>query len=93
MQFREYVEYSNPEGSDCDIKSSLNEVSFDEPKSQSNQFYYSQLFDLIGILEDIDEEDLIKNYGISMQEYLKPTAETIKKVSEKLNSRQNGRSR
>lgn len=52
-----------------------------------------QLFDLIGILEDIEENELIENYGISMQEYLRPTAETIKKVSERLNSMQNGRSR
>mgnify|MGYP003294234675 FL=1 len=43
-----------------------------------------QLFDLIGILEDFDEIELIENYGITMQEYLNPTAETIQKVSKKL---------
>jgi len=33
----------------------------------------------------------MENYGISMQEYFKPSAETIKKVSEKLNSSENVR--
>ena len=92
MEFREF---SNPEGRDYDINSSLNDDNYSsnsQSVQDSNQ-YYMQLFDLIGILEDIEESELIENYGITMQEYLNPTAETIKKVSEKLNSMQNRRSR
>lgn len=86
MGFREY---SNPEESDYDIKSSLS----GNLSVQSKQQCFEQLFDLIGVLEDINEDELFENYGISMQEYLMPTKETIKKVSEKLNSIQNGKSR
>ena len=91
MEFREY---SNPEGRDYDINSSLNDNhSSSSQIIQEDNKYYIQLFDLIGILEDFDENELIENYGITMKEYLRPTEETIKKVSEKLNSKQNGRSR
>ena len=91
MEFREF---SNPEERDYDIISSLNANNSSNLQNieEDNQ-YYVQLFDLIGILEDFEESELIENYGITMQEYLNPTAETIKKVSEKLNSMQNGRSR
>ena len=52
-----------------------------------------QLFELIGLLEDVEEADIIENYGITLQEYYNPNAETIRKVSEKLNSERNKRSR
>ena len=91
MEFREF---SNPEERDYDINSSNNDnYSSNSQSVQDTNKYYMQLFDLIGILEDFEESELIENYGITMQEYLNPTAETIKKVSEKLNSMQNGRSR
>jgi len=92
MEFREF---SNPEERDYDINSSLNDDNYSsnsQSVQDSNQ-YYTQLFDLIGILEDIEESELIENYGITMKEYLNPNAETIKKVSQKLNSIQKGRSR
>lgn len=91
MEFREY---GNPEERDYDINSSLsnNHLSNSQKIQEDNQ-YCMQLLDLIGILEDFDENELIENYGITMKEYLRPDAETIKKVSEKLNSKQNGRSR
>ena len=88
MEFREY---SNPEERDYDIKSSLNN-NYLSNSLEANE-YDIQLLDLIGILVDIDETELIENYGITMQEYLNPTAETIKKVSEKLNSKQTGKNR
>lgn len=73
MEFREY---SNPGEKDYDINSSLN---YDNSSSnlqniQVDNKYYMQLFDLIGILEDFEESELIKNYGITMQEYLNPNA-------------------
>ncbi|MGM9881321.1 MAG: hypothetical protein ACI31S_00555 [Bacilli bacterium] len=91
MEFREY---GNPEERDYDIKSGLNDnYSSSSQNIQEVNKYSMQLFNLIGILEDFDETELIENYGITVQEYLRPTAETIQKVSEKLNSKQNGRSR
>lgn len=87
MEFREY---SNPEANNYDVKSSF---STNSSNIQNSNQYYDQLFDLIGILEDITEEELQENYGISMQEYLKPTGETIRKVEQKLNSIQKGKHR
>lgn len=91
----EFKEFSNPEEKDYDINSSLNNTNYASNSQgihEANK-YYMQLFDLIGILEDFEENELIENYGITMQEYLNPNAETIKKVSEKLNSIQKGRSK
>ena len=84
----EYGEFSNPEAGDYDINSSLNgdNYSSNSHSVQDSNQYYMQLFDLIGILEDIEESELIEKYGITMKEYLNPNAETIKKVSQKLNS-------
>lgn len=92
MGFREF---SNPEEKDYDINSSLNDDNYssNSMRIQEANKYYMQLFELIGILEDFEESELIENYGITMKEYLNPNAETIKKVSQKLNSIQNGRSR
>lgn len=78
-----FKEFRNPEERDYDINSSLNNnKSFSN--SPSNQYSY-QLAELIGLLEDVSEEELQELYGISMKEYFKPTAETIKKVTQKLN--------
>lgn len=105
MKFREFVEFSNPEENDYDIKiNNPEENDYDIKSSLKNSDYPSfpsdgknnndygmQLFDLIGMLEDINEAELIENYGITLQEYFHPTAQTIEKVSEKLNSKQNKR--
>ena len=75
MQFREYT---NPESKDYDIVSSLQE----EPSNQNtNKVDYSMLLaDIIGILEDVDEEELMNNFGITMEEYSHPNKETLIKV-------------
>ena len=39
---------------------------------------------LIGIVEDVTEESLQSQYGISMNEYFNLTADTIRKVEQKL---------
>lgn len=88
MEFNEFV---NPEEKSYDINASLNS-NFNTKEDKIN-IYSEQLLDLIGILEDVTEEELINNYGISLQEYFEPTAETIEKVSKKLSSVQNGRRR
>lgn len=86
MNFTEFTEYSNPEESDYDIKSSLSESeSYTAQSILDENQHVEQLIDLIGILEDVSDEEILETYGISVQEYYSPTAETIKKVSEKLN--------
>ena len=79
----EFKEFTNPEKMDYDITSSLNSIN----NTTSVNHYSEQLVDLIGILEDITEEELQEQYGISMNEYLHPTEETIIKVSERINGR------
>ena len=79
----DFKEFTNPESRDYDINSSLN--SFNNITSVNP--YSEQLDDLIGILEDITEEELQEQYGISMNEYFNPTQETIDKVSDKVSGR------
>lgn len=88
MKFREY---NNPEEKDYDINSSLN--SFQNSNTTLQNKYIYQLTDLIGMLEDVTAEELQEQYGISMNEYLRPTAETIAKVTQKLEDNQNVRHR
>ncbi len=77
----EFKEFNNPLEKDYDIKGSLDEnYGVVEPNA-----YAEQLVDLVGILEDVSEEDLIKNYGITLEEYLNPNEEVIYKVKEALN--------
>lgn len=87
----EFKEYYNPEGKDYDISSSLNSLQSNNVSLQNN--YSDQLAELIGILEDVTEEELQEQYGISMNEYFRPTAETIAKVTSKLNCNQNTKHR
>ena len=47
--------------------------------------HYNELMNLLGEhLEDITEDELISSYGITMHEFLNPTAQTITKVKKKL---------
>ena len=89
MEFREY---GNPESADYDIKSSLSGASYNVNNQDSDK-YLEELLNLIGILEDIPEDVLNEEYGISIEEYFNPTAETIRKVSAKLNSAEKRRNR
>ncbi len=75
----EFKEYSNPEEQDYDITSSYGE---EEAVINSYNPYEDELLYLIGILEDITDEELMDKYGITMAEYINPTQETIDKVKE-----------
>ena len=75
----EFKEYSNPEEADYDITSSLNGKSSEEEISKKFG-YQLALSNLIGILEDIDEDELMDKYGITMEEYMHPTEEVLIKV-------------
>lgn len=87
----EFKEFTSPEDKDYDINSSLTNSNANN-NSNFNQ-YSEQLCDLIGMLEDITEEELQEQYGISMNEYFNPNIETIAKVTEKLNNIQSGKHR
>ena len=76
----EFKEFTNPEEKDYDINISLNSYK----DNSSVNPYTNQLIDLIGILEDISEEELYEKYGISIDEYLNPTEDTINKVTRKI---------
>ena len=82
----EFKEFSNPEAKDYDINSNFGEI---QTNNVTGNPYMTQLIDLIGILEDVTEEELQQNYGISMTEYFNPTAETIYKVSQAITSKEN----
>ena len=75
----EFKEYSNPEEMDYDITSSLKESSSEEEISKRFGYQHA-LLNLIGMLEDIPEDELMDKYGITMEEYLHPTEEVIIKV-------------
>lgn len=66
--FREFTEFPNPEELDYDIKSS-------QGMGEINQ-YSLEILDMVGFLED--EEYAI--YGITEEEYLHPTQETVDKI-------------
>ncbi len=76
MEFREF---SNPEGADYDLR-----VGEEEQTTYPEENpYVEQLLGMIGILEDVTDEEVMEQYGITMDEYFSPTAETIEKVKEK----------
>ncbi len=75
----EFKEYSNPESQDYDITSNNGEMNID---NNAQLPYDIELMDLIGVLDDVSEEELMNNYDITLLEYYNPTAETIEKVKE-----------
>lgn len=81
MEFKEYSEFIDPESADYDIKMNHKE---------HNNIYIKQLIELVGVLEDVNERDLLNNYGITIQEYLHPNEKVINKI---INHLENSRSR
>ena len=70
-----FNEFNNPESKDYDITSSFEEENYTD--NNDNELAY-ELANLIGILEDGEQPP----YGLTYEEYLHPTKETIKKVKE-----------
>lgn len=82
----EFKEFSNPESNDYDVASSVKKASSNEaPTNSVINPYTEQLLDLIGILEDVTEKELQQNYGIGLNEYFNPSAETVSKVRMAIN--------
>ena len=80
--FNEYNEYHNPEATDYDLNITSNEV---ESNNNSNNKLIYELYDLIGILEDNEQPP----YGLTYEEYMNPTRETINKVKKAMEEEQN----
>ena len=81
-----FKEFSNPESADYDITSSLRisnseEKSINKKKEQQNKILM-EIADLIGFFED----DEYLKYGITKEESLNPTIDTLKKIKETLKS-------
>ena len=67
--------------------------SLDSGTTNDSDNYSEQLMTLIGVPEDTTDEELKAQYGISMDEYFNPNAETIKKVSDKLTASEGNKSK
>lgn len=72
--FKEFTEFPNPEEKDYDITSS-------KEMGEINQ-YLLEIIDLVGFLEDREWE----KYGITEEEYMHPTEETVNKIRFYLNN-------
>jgi hypothetical protein len=81
MEFREF---SNPEGLNYDIESSLENKQVVTKQTVVNP-YVESLMELVGLLEDGEWEE----YGITECEYMNPTADTIFKVEQCLDTKSN----
>ncbi len=70
--FKEFTEFPNPEGKDYDLIA-------DDPTVQRPgeiNSYFMEILDLVGLLED---GEWVK-YGITENEYMHPTKETVDKI-------------
>lgn len=76
-----FNEFSNPEGTDYDINSSLDGINMHEvePHYQNTSTYEQQLMAILEEIGLLDEEDFEKA-GITEAEYINPNAETIVKM-------------
>ena len=89
MDFKEYSEFTDPLEEDYDLRQF-------EPDPDADAFspttpdYTQEMLDLVGVLEDVTDEDLQATYGISVEEYLYPTAEAVAKVKASMSATQGG---
>lgn len=89
MNYKEFNEFENPLEADYDISSSLKQES--QSIITPENPYIEKLIDLIGFLEDVTNatnEELLSEYGISINEYYNPTAKTIEKVSDAISAKE-----
>ena len=84
MEFKEFGEYTNPEKKDYDISSSL--YGYPSNKRSEQDEIESDFYSIVWY-ENVTDEELTKllqeEWGLTLQEYLHPTKETLKKVSGK----------
>lgn len=70
--FKEFTEFPNPEEQDYDINSSKDDV---QRPGELNQ-YFMEILDMVGFLEDGEWN----KYGITENEYMHPTQDTVDKI-------------
>ena len=80
MEFKEFSEYSNPEKTDYDIKSSIQTES--KPNETINQprNIYKQVFTRLYVELGCPEYEELEEFGITLQEIDQPTKETFQKL-------------
>ena len=82
------VQHKTPNYEDHSNRFNLNEVKSNNSISREEYLsflkYKFELNDLIGDIDYITEKDLIEKYGITKEEYLKPTIEVIDKVKKSI---------
>ena len=84
MEFKEFVEFTNPEEKDYDITSSFSKTERAKKTSRENKI--SQIFtELLGDLGFPELYELAP-YGIADEEYTHPSLDTIKKLKEEGNN-------
>ena len=70
--FKEFTEFPNPEEQDYDINLSKDDV---QRPGELNQ-YFMEILDMVGFLEDGEWN----KYGITENEYMHPTQDTVDKI-------------
>ena len=81
MEFNEFTEFNNPEGANYDLLSSPDDIIVrDGLTNQQIEEIYERMFELIGFCEDGEH----LQYGLTDEEYLHPTYETIEKLEQEL---------
>ena len=87
------VQHKTPNYEDHSNRFNLNEVKSNNSISREEYLsflkYKFELNDLIGDIDYITEKDLIEKYGITKEEYLKPTIEVIDKVKKSIEENNN----
>lgn len=79
--FNEFKEYNNPESLDYDLRSKTNkELAINKDSVSQKEKYVRQIIDMVGFLEDGEWA----NYGITEEEYISPTKETVEKIKSHL---------
>ena len=80
MEFKEFVEFTNPEEKDYDITSSLDAAERAKREVKVDKIHQ----DFTELLGDLGFPELyeLAHYGITDEEYTHPSLDTIKKLEE-----------
>lgn len=91
MEFKEFVEFTNPEEKDYDITSSLNATERTQRETKVDKVHQ----DFTELLGDLGFPELyeLAPYGITDEEYTHPSLDTIKKLKEYAMDQNHGKTR
>ena len=80
MEFKEFSEYSKPEESDYDIKSSLQAERHTTETKSNPRNIRKEVFSRLYVELGCPEYEELEAFGITLQEIDKPTKETFQKL-------------